>query len=32
MVNKKESKEKEIKQMGDKIKELNKITGEDRQK
>lgn len=32
MVNKKELKEKEIKEMGEKIKELNKITGEDRQK
>lgn len=32
MINKKELKEKEIKEMGEKIKEFNKITGEDRQK
>lgn len=32
MVNKKELKEKEIAEMGEKIKEFNKITGEDRQK
>lgn len=32
MVNKKELKEKEIIEMGEKIKEFNKITGEDRQR
>lgn len=32
MINKKELKEKEIAEMGEKIKEFNKITGEDRQK